>query len=249
VSLVATEDHAGVIVLALDRPPANAFDAELVSDLSLAFKENTGARALILLSVVPSMFSAGWDLPFLVRLGRREMEGFLESFCDLARQIFVFGPPVIAVLPGHAIAGGLILAAAADERYAARGKGQLGLSEVVLGLPLPQCCLEIFRHAIGPRAAERLAATGENLSVEEAARIGLVDRVVEPDELFDRALERARFLAGRPAQPHSAIKRRARASALARFDEARRGDPFLDFWFGADAAERVAELVAKLTKK
>jgi Delta3-Delta2-enoyl-CoA isomerase len=245
---VTRQQRDGVTMITLNRPPANALDAELVAGLRAAFRESAGARAVLLVSALPAIFSAGWDLPVLISKDRAGMQEFLDSFCDLVREVFAFGPPVVAALPGHAIAGGLILAAAADERYVARGKGQLGLSEVVLGVPIPLCCLELFLHAVGPRATERLAAAGENHSVEAAAEIGLVDRVVGPEELLDRAFGRARFLAERPVETYAVIKTRARAAALQRFDQARRGDPFLDFWFGADAQARIGALVAKLKK-
>ena len=115
------------------------------------------------------------------------------------REIFVFGAPVVAALPGHAIAGGLIVSAAADERIAAEGKGELGLSEVLLGVPVPHCLLELFRHLLGARGMERLAVTGENVSVERALAIGLVDRVVLPQDLSAsgrRAGRRAREAPG-----------------------------------------------------
>lgn len=237
------------MILTLDRPKANAFGPELVADLSLAFKESADAKAVVIASAQPTIFSGGWDLPLLVSRDRKGMEEFLEAFCDLVRGIFVFGAPVVGALPGHAIAGGLIVAAACDERLAANGKGEFGLSEVNLGLPVPNCCLEIFRHVIGPRATERLAATGENCSVEGALAIGLLDRAVAAKELLDRAVERASSFSSRSASAHAAIKRRVRSSALARFDQARQGDPFLDYWFGPDAQRRIAALVEKLTKK
>src|SRR5262249_3138677 len=140
------------------------------------------------------------------------------------------------------------VAASADERFASKGKGQFGLSEVVLGVPLPRCCHEIFAYAIGDRAAERLVAAGENHSGEVAEKIGLIDRIVPSEELQSQALDRLRFLSERSRPAHVAIKAQARGSALARFDCARREDPFLDFWFGADAQERIRALVAKLAK-
>lgn len=248
-SLVRVEEQDGVSVLTLDRPGANAFDEDLVADLRQAFREAVGRPAVVLASALPSMFSAGWDLKTLRGLDRGTMESFLEAYSDLVREIFVFGAPVVAALPGHAIAGGLIVAAAADERIAAEGRGQLGLSEVLLGVPVPHCLLEIFRHVMGPRGMERLAATGENLSVEQAHAAGLVDRVVLPEDLLRRAIERASTLAKLPAGAHAAIKRRARAAAIARFDQARERDPFLDEWFKADAQERIAALLDRLSKK
>ncbi|MGH9367420.1 MAG: enoyl-CoA hydratase/isomerase family protein [Thermoanaerobaculia bacterium] len=248
-SFVRVERRDEVSVVTLDRPRANAFNRELVGALSAAFTASAGAGAVVLASSSAGMFSAGWDLPALIELDRAAFGQFVSAYCDLVRQVFAFERPVVAAIGGHAIAGGLILAAAADERLAAQGKGELGLSEVLLGVCVPACLLEIFRHAVGPRQMERLAATGENLSVERALSIGLLDRIVPAESLLEEAVARARGLAGRPSEAHVAIKRRCRAAALARFDQARGGDPFLDFWFSEDAQDRIRALVAKLTKK
>jgi len=248
-SLVRVEEREAVSVLTLERPPANAFSLELVEDLRQAMRLAGGGPAVVLASSSASLFSAGWDLKVLATFDRPAMEIFFEAYCDLVREIFVFGAPVVAALPGHAIAGGLIVAAAADERIAAEGRGEMGLSEVLLGVPVPQCLLEIFRHAIGARAMERLAATGENLSMEKARSIGLVDEIVPAGQLLARAVARAQKLAALPQAAHAAIKRRSRAAAMARFDQARERDPFLDVWFSKDAQERVAALVARLSRK
>ncbi len=248
-SLVRTEVRDEIAILTLDRPKANAFSPELVSALSEALAAQDAARGVVLASAMPGMFSAGWDLPRIVDANRAAMENFVGSFCDLVRQLFVFGPPLVAALPGHAIAGGLIVAMGADERLAANGKGKFGLSEVILGVSVPQCLMEPFRHVVGARHMERLAATGENVGVEEALAIGLVDRVVPAEELLDRALERARFLAGLAPAAHAAIKRRSRAATVARFDQARDHDPFLDLWFGEDARFRIKDMVARLTSR
>jgi enoyl-CoA hydratase/carnithine racemase len=249
VSLVRSEVRDEIAILTLDRPKANAFSPELVSDLSAALKAQGRARGVVVASALPGMFSAGWDLPLLVDRDRVRMHEFIGAFCDLVRQIFVFGPPVVAALPGHAIAGGLIAAMAADERIAAQDRGKFGLSEVVLGVSVPACLMEPFRHVVGARHMERLAATGENVTVEQAVAIGLVDRIVPAAELLDRAVERARVLAGLSGAAYAAIKLRSRAAALARFDQARDHDPFLDFWFSDDARFRIRDMVARLSSR
>jgi enoyl-CoA hydratase/carnithine racemase len=249
-SLVALESRGdGIAVLTLDRPKANAFSPELVAALAEAFASSAKARAIVLASAQPGIFSAGWDLPILVDRDRKSMERFVSDYCDLVRQIFVFGPPVVAALNGHAIAGGLIVAMAADERIAAEGRGKFGLSEIILGVSVPQCLMEPFRHVVGARAMERLAATGENLSVEGGLALGLLDRAVPAETLLDAAVERAGFLAGLSGPAYAAIKRRSRAAAIARFDQARDHDPFLDFWFSDDARFRVKDMVARLSSK
>lgn len=248
-SLVRTEVDDGIAILTLDRPKANAFSPELVSELSEALAAQDKARGVVLASALPGMFSAGWDLPLIVDRDRAAMERFIGDFSALVRQIFVFGPPIVAALPGHAIAGGLIAAMGADERIAADGKGKFGLSEVVLGVSVPACLMEPFRHVVGARHMERLAATGENLSVEQALAIGLVDRVVPAGELSARAVERARFLAGLSGAAYAAVKLRSRAAAIARFDQARDHDPFLDFWFSDDGQFRIRDMVARLKSR
>ncbi len=247
--LVSVDVRDGIAVLLLGRPKANAFTPELVAELAAAFTAQAGARGIVLGSALPGIFSAGWDLPLLVDSDRAAMEGFVGDYCDLVRQIFVAGPPVVAALPGHAIAGGLIVAMAADERIAAQGRGKFGLSEVILGVSVPQCLMEPFRHVVGARHMERLAATGENVDVEGGIAVGLLDRAVPAEELLDRAVERARFLAGLSGPAYAAIKLRSRAAAVARFDQARDHDPFLDFWFSDDARFRVRDMVARLTSR
>jgi enoyl-CoA hydratase/carnithine racemase len=248
-SLVRTEVRDEVAVLTLDRPKANAFSPELVGDLAAALAAQGKARGVVLASALPAMFSAGWDLPLIVDSDRPAMEAFVAGYSDLVRQIFVFGPPIVAALPGHAIAGGLIAVMGADERIAAEGKGKFGLSEVVLGVSVPACLMEPFRHVVGARHMERLAATGENVGVAGALAIGLVDAVVPAGELLDRAVERARFLAGLSGPAYGAIKLRSRAAAIARFDQARDHDPFLDFWFAQDAQFRIRDMVARLKSR
>jgi enoyl-CoA hydratase len=247
-SLVDIQDRGGVAVLALNRPPANAFSADLVAELSRAFAGSASARAIVLTSTGAKIFSGGWDLPVVSRSPRAEMAAFYESYCDLVRQIFTHPAPIVAALPGHAIAGGMIVAAAADERFVAEGPARLGLSEVALGVPLPACCVELFRFVLGSRAMERLTASAENMDAPRALAIGLADRAVPPESLSDAALERALALSRGSAPAYAETKRRARAETLDRFDEARRDDPFLDYWFSPDARERIGALVARLSK-
>lgn len=238
----------GIVVLTLDRPRANAFDPELVTSLFRAVRAASDASALVIASS-QKLFSAGWDLPIVRALQRDHMAAFVGGFCGLVRELFTFPAPVVAALPGHAIAGGLIIAATADERIAAEGKGELGLSEVALGVPIPRACYEIFRHVLGNRGAERLAAAGDNVTVARAYEIGLVDSIVPAEDVRKAAVERARELAGRSGTAYAEIKRVAREDAVFRFDRAFAGDPFLDFWFSDEARRRIDALIARLTKK
>jgi len=247
-TLARMDDRDGVAIVTLDRPRANAFSPELVADLRSAFIESRGARAVVMASS-QRIFSGGWDLPTIVSFDRKAMAEFVDAYTVLIREVFTHPVPVVAALPGHAIAGGLILAMAADERIAAEGEPRFGLSEVNLGVPLPRAFHEVFRHQLGAREAERLAASAVNLDLESALDLGLLDRIVPAEDLAEQAFERARSL-GEPLRAAVSESRRyAREEAVARFDAARRGDPFLDFWFAPDARARVQALVDQLARK
>jgi enoyl-CoA hydratase/carnithine racemase len=247
-TLVRTEDRDGVAILTLDRPRANAFSPELVADLRGALVKSRGARAVVLASS-QRIFSGGWDLPTIVSFDRRSMTEFVAAYTDVIRDVFTHPSPVVAALPGHAIAGGIILAMAADERIAAEGEAVFGLSEVNLGVPLPRALYEIFRFQLGDRGAERVAATADNLPLDAALEAGIVDRVVAAADLGEQAFERARIL-GEPLKAAIAEQRRfAREGAVARFDAGRRNDPFLDFWFAPEARARIEGLVEKLASR
>lgn len=246
-SLVRVAERAGIAVLTLDRPRANAISPELIEDLRRALRESAGVP--VVLASSQKIFSGGWDLPLLIGRDRSEMAEFLALYTSLIREVFSCPDPIVAAIPGHAIAGGLILAAAADERIASEGETLLGLSEVALAVPIPRPLYEVFRFVMGDREAERFAAGGENISLDRASASGLVDRIVPGPQLLESAVERAAALGQRPRAAHTEIKRRARAEALARLDAARESDPFLDFWFAPEARSRVGALVEKLMKK
>ena len=170
-SLVTVETRDDIAILTLDRPKANAFSPELVAELVVvARRRRTNGRG------DRSHFGAARHL--LGRLGpaaprRRRPQGHgtassgtTATSCARSSRL---GPPVVAALPGHAIAGGLIVAMAADERIAAAGKGRSSASRRSFSAcRFPQCLMEPFRHVIGARHMERLAATGENVGVEQA---------------------------------------------------------------------------------
>ena len=158
-STVRIEDHdAGVRLLTLDRPPANAIDEELLSDLAAACtaaRNDDSVRAVILTGA-GRFLSAGFDL----RAERRD-DASADRLADLYRDahlaLLELPKPTLAMVQGHAIAGGLVLALACDYRLGLDGDYKVGLNEVSIGASFPRVAMEIVRlrltHA---RAAELL---------------------------------------------------------------------------------------------
>jgi enoyl-CoA hydratase/carnithine racemase len=102
--------------------------------------------------------------------------------------LFSLPKPVVAAVNGHAIAGGCVMACAADYRMMAREPGRIGIPELLVGVPFPVVPLEIMRFAAPPQHLQSLIYRGTTLTADEALQHGLVDAVVDPEGLVDGAV-------------------------------------------------------------
>jgi enoyl-CoA hydratase/carnithine racemase len=112
----------------------------------------------------------------------------------------------IAAVSGVALGGGCELALACDLRIAST-RAKFGQPEILLGIIPGGGGTQRLPRLIGPARAKDMILTGRTVDADEALRIGLVDEVVEPDALFDRAIERAAALAKGPLVAHGLAKR------------------------------------------
>jgi enoyl-CoA hydratase len=122
------------------------------------------------------------------------------------RRIWALPQPVIAAVNGAAIAGGFDLAAFCDIRLAAH-EAIFGQAEINIGLT--QIIHPLYK-SIGLARAKEMAMTGQNISADEAYRIGLVNHIHPRDELLSRARELASVLASKPREALFATKRLTR---------------------------------------
>ena len=134
----------GVSVVRIDRPPVNALDLDLVEDAVATLGSLEGP---VVLTGAGKCFSAGVDLRALVDGGRDYTERFLDAMPAAFLAVFDYPAPVVAAINGHAIAGGCVVAMAADVRL--MSGGSIGLTEVAVGVPFPASALEICRYAMG----------------------------------------------------------------------------------------------------
>ncbi|MGD8166414.1 enoyl-CoA hydratase/isomerase family protein [Herbiconiux sp. P16] len=197
--LVVREDsgrQGTVVTLRMDDAPVNALSADLCRSLigHLEILADDASRAVVITGT-GSMFSAGADLRTVLEGGAAYLAEFLPALSELFSTIFSFPKPVIAAVNGHALAGGCILAAAADFRIMSTGRGKIGLPELKAGVPFPRIAIEVLEYAIGAPATRRLVLSAKPLTPESALAHGLVDELADPAELLDRAQELAEELA------------------------------------------------------
>jgi enoyl-CoA hydratase/carnithine racemase len=171
-----------------------ALDHEILDTLAETVR-GLEARCL-LITGQGSMFSAGYDIG---NLEDREFERAAERlvahpFHAAIEVLEAYEYPVVAQVNGHAIGGGLELALTADIRIAARGV-KLGMPPAKLGLIYSHTGLKKFIEACGVAGTSELFFVGRNIDAERGERMGLLNEVVDADELEERALEVATEIA------------------------------------------------------
>jgi enoyl-CoA hydratase len=203
-TLEVTSPEEHVLLVTLNRPAvANALNTQMgteLRDLWVGLTRDAGdIRAAVLTGRGTKAFCAGGDLKerngMTVEAWQRQHEIFEEAFWTLME----LPVPVIAAVNGHAYAGGLEMALACDFAYAVPG-ARFALTEVTIGIMPGAGGTQNLPRAVGERRAKEIILTGRPFSASEALEWGVVNRVVEQDQLLDTALETARTIAANAPQ-------------------------------------------------
>ena len=188
-----------VAVLRLQRPPANAIDLGLAEELQAAIREADGRSEVgaLVMTGGPTIFAAGADIKAMATWGPEEVRPSVDALgeaCDLLEAIDTIS---IAAINGYALGGGFELALGCDLRYAATD-ATLGQPEIGLGVIPGAGGTQRLVRLVGPGRTRQIVYSGRLIPAEEALRLGIVERVLEPGEVLDAAVEDARRFANGP---------------------------------------------------
>jgi len=185
---VAVDIVDGLATIVLKQPPVNALDAGLVSELvgaAALIRQSEQARVLIITGG-DKVFAAGGDVKEMSTWDYQRAVRDSSALGDACTAISRLPIPVVAAINGFALGGGLELALAADLRVCA-ANAKLGFPEILLGLIPGAGGTQRLPRVIGDSRAKELILTGRTVRADEALAIGLVDRVVEPDQVLAEA--------------------------------------------------------------
>ena len=213
-------EHLGPIaVLRLDHGKVSALDTELMGVLHDRLDEVESSHSpAVILTGTGSNFSAGVDLWRVLEGGEDYLGEFLPALTKSVSRLFTFPKPVVAAVNGHAIAGGCILVCCCDYRIMADVAGRIGVPELRVQVPFPSLALEILRFAASSSRLQELVYLGETYSPKRARDRGLIDEIVSPTKLIDRAYQVAERLAAIPAPTFQVTKRQMRQHVLDRVE-------------------------------
>jgi enoyl-CoA hydratase len=249
--VIERETRDGVLVLRMAHGKASAFDVELAQALDGALEEyERGPERALVLTGTGRIFSAGVDLFRVLDGGPAYLERFLPALERLFERLIRLEKPLVAAINGHAIAGGCVLACAADRRIAAEGDARLGVPELVVGVPFPVGALELVRDAWPAARLHEALYGGRTVALADCLEQGIVDELVEPDALAGRALAVARELAAIPAASYRLSKRFARRPAVERIEAmAAHAGETLAAWSSPEALAAVRAYVERTIRR
>ncbi|GAA3179880.1 enoyl-CoA hydratase-related protein [Streptomyces ramulosus] len=197
----------GVGTIRLDRPPMNALDIATQDRLRELGEEATrrdDVRAVVVRGS-EKVFAAGADIKEMQRMDHAAMVVRSKALQDAFTAIARIPKPVVAAVTGYALGGGCELALCADFRIAAEN-AKFGQPEILLGVIPGAGGTQRLSRLVGPSKAKDLIFTGRHVRADEALAIGLVDRVVPAEEVFEAAHAWAAQLAKGPALALRAAK-------------------------------------------
>jgi enoyl-CoA hydratase len=197
---VKTEIRNGILFVTIDRPKVlNALNAQTVREIGQVFDEaldDDAVRCVIVAGGGEKAFVAGADINELAKMTPISGKKTSELGQDVFNRIERFPKPVIAAIQGFALGGGCELALACHIRIASE-KAQIGLPEVSLGIIPGYGGTQRMVRLLGKGKALELICTAERINAAEAEKIGLVNKVVAPDQLLAAAEEMAGKIAAK----------------------------------------------------
>lgn len=185
---VNLEVSDGIGTIRLDRPPMNALNRQVQEEIRAAARQATVSAEVKAVIVYggEKVFAAGADIKEMAELTAAEMADIVADLQSALGSLSTIPKPVVAAVTGYALGGGLEVALGADRRIVG-DNAKLGVPEVLLGVIPGGGGTQRLARLIGPSRAKDMVFTGRFVGAEEALRIGLVDEVVAPDEVYNAA--------------------------------------------------------------
>jgi enoyl-CoA hydratase len=220
-TILKPEFQQGVAVLTIDRPQAmNALNSMFFNELNHFIGSISGRDdvKVLIITGAGKAFVAGADISEMVDMDHVQGEAFSRTGQASFNALEALEIPVIAAVNGFALGGGCELAMACDFRIAST-KAKFGQPEVNLGLIPGYAGTQRLSRLVGLADALYLLLTADMIGADEALRMGLVQKVTEPEALMEEAMAAALKIASKGPKAVKLVKKVTRAGLLTGFAE------------------------------
>jgi cyclohexa-1,5-dienecarbonyl-CoA hydratase len=213
---IKLDKQAGVARLTLNKPPLNVLDIAMMREINAALEglnDDPGVKVLVFEAAEGSKaFSAGVDVS---EHTSDLVEEMIEVFHRIFRLLDGLEIPTVAVVGGAALGGGCELVLFCDMVIASE-KASFGQPEIQVGV-LPPIAVVALPEIIGPKKTMEMVLIGDRIRADEAERLGLVNKVVPPEELQAAAVEFVEKLAKLSGAVLRVTKRAVKAGSAGSF--------------------------------
>jgi enoyl-CoA hydratase/carnithine racemase len=204
---VRVEIRDAIGTIRLERPPMNALNRQVqdeIRDAATAVSTDDGVRAIIVYGG-EKVFAAGADIKEMADMSYVDMAARAADLSDALGALARIPKPVVAAITGYALGGGCEIALACDWRVVAED-AKLGQPEIKLGIIPGAGGTQRLARLVGPARAKDIILSGRMVDAQEALRIGLADRVVPADRVYEEAVALVTPYTRGPAQAVRAAK-------------------------------------------
>ena len=218
IATLKKEDNISTITL--DDGKANVFSSEMSKQVNACLDQVETESGCLIITGKEGMFSAGLDLKTIQGGDIEKIQEMSVSAFKLLARIFSFPRPVIAACSGHGIALGTFLLCCCDYRIGVKGDFMLGANEMRTNMVIPTPILELIKFRVNDSHKYRAVLGAEMYSLTDAQDAGLIDEVVNQDELISVAIEKAKDLATMGHPSYSLTKELFIAEPMSKINEA-----------------------------
>ena len=190
---IKVEDRICFLTLARnDERKKNELNPEFLNEITqahLILEKDDGVDGVIMSSIFPKYFSNGLDPIFILSQNDKGRFDLIQHFFKTIIAMYSFSKIHFSLIEGHAMAGGAFLGICSDYRYMSNAKGRYCFTEILIGLPIPAPLIQIIKEVIITKYLRQLTLEAKAYKAKEALEIGLVDYVMEPEELVSKAIK------------------------------------------------------------
>lgn len=175
-----TVDKSGFATLTFQKPPVNSLNLEFLEEISSRLEEcnKNKSRGLIITSKYDGVFSGGLDILEMYKPDPERVRKFWKTLQDAWLLLYGVSYPTVAVINGHAPAGGCLISCCAEYRIMCKNY-TIGLNETALGIVAPVWFIDTMKNVTGLRETELAVTSAKMYTTDEALKVGLIDEIVD----------------------------------------------------------------------
>ena len=184
-----------ISIITLDDGKANVFSPKMIQDVNDCLDQVPTQKGALIITGRDGMFSAGFDLKII---SAGEMSAITEMTTNgfkLLSRIFSFPRPVLGACSGHGIALGTFLLCCCDYRIGVKGEFMIGANEMRTNMVIPTPILELIKFRVSNGHKYRAILGAEIYAIEDGIEAGLIDEVVESENLMEASMHKIKDLA------------------------------------------------------